>query len=221
MNNVMIDPLIRVQTAAGQRMALSLPGVMAGLANHTLVSFPALQPHQRHAWHSFLVQLAAMAMHRAGMEKPPHDEYSWLPLLRALTSEWPNDEPWQLVVADLAQPAFMQPGIPEKTLNGFKNSILTPDGLDVLVTAKNHDIKMARIGHPHPDHWIMALITLQTMEGYLGGYYGIARMNGGSASRPAVGARPPSRSAFYARSGSFTLEQGKVAAGLSHPVSRK
>lgn len=191
MDNLMIDPLIRGETGDGRRVTLSLPGVIAGLMNDTLVSFPALQPHQRHAWHAFLTQLAAIAIQRAGVKKPPLDEPSWRHLLRTLTTDWPGDEPWRLVVEDLAQPAFMQPAVPEKNLKGFKNIITSPDSLDVLVTAKNHDIKMARIGHPRPDHWIMALITLQTMEGYSGrDNYGIARMNGGVTSRPAVGARP-------------------------------
>lgn len=191
MDNLLIDPLIRAQTVDGHGVVLSLPGVFAGLMNDTLVSFPALQPHQRHAWHAFLTQLGAVALHHAKVEKPPLDEPSWQCLLRDLTKEWPGDEPWRLVVEDLAQPAFMQPAVPENSLDGFKNRITSPDGLDVLITAKNHDIKMARIGHPQPDHWIMALITLQTMEGFLGaGNYGIARMNGGFASRPAVGASP-------------------------------
>ncbi len=190
MDNLLIDPLIRAQTVDGHGVVLSLPGVLAGLMNDTLVSFPALQPHQRHAWHAFLTQLAAIALHRAKIDQPPLDEPSWQRLLRTLTSQMPGDEPWRLVVEDLAQPAFMQPAVPENSLDGFKR-ITSPDGLDVLITAKNHDIKMARIGHPQPDHWIMALITLQTMEGFLGaGNYGIARMNGGFASRPAIGACP-------------------------------
>ncbi|MBF0416143.1 MAG: type I-E CRISPR-associated protein Cse1/CasA [Magnetococcales bacterium] len=191
MDNVLIDPLIRAENTDGERLTLALPEVMAGLLNETLVSFPALQPHQRHAWHAFLTQLAAMALHHSGVEKPPLDAPSWQSLLRALTKAWPDDEPWKLVVDDLSKPAFMQPPVPENKLDAFKNIIPTPDGLDVLITAKNHDIKMTRIAHPHADHWILALITLQTMEGFLGaGNYGIARMNGGFASRPAVGTRP-------------------------------
>jgi CRISPR system Cascade subunit CasA len=50
---------------------------------------------------------------------------------------------------------------------------------------------MTRLRHPKPDHWIFALVTLQTMQGYLGkGNYGISRMNGGQASRPLIGLVP-------------------------------
>src|SRR5690606_28027650 len=55
------------------------------------------------------------------------------------------------------------------------------------ITAKNHDVKIDRIDRPTVEHWIFALITLQTMQGFLGaGNYGIARMNGGFSSRPCV-----------------------------------
>ncbi len=190
MNNLMIDPMIRVGTTTGEMAGRSLPGVLAGLVRDEVVAFAALQPHQSHAWHAFLVQLAAIALHRAGQSSPPADEPAWRDLLRALTANWPEDEPWQLVVTDLANPAFMQSPVPEKNLDGFK-MYFQPDRIDVLVTAKNHDVKMARMGHAHPDHWLMALISLQTMEGFLGaGNYGIARMNGGFASRPGVGIRP-------------------------------
>lgn len=191
MNNLMTDPMIRVGTTTGEMAGRTLPGVLAGLVRDEVVAFAALQPHQSHAWHAFLVQLAAIALHRAGQSSPPTDELAWRDMLRALTADWPEDEPWQLVVADLTKPAFMQPPVPEKTLSGFQKKFFQPDQIDVLVTAKNHDIKRARMGHAYLDHWLMALVSLQTMEGFLGaGNYGIARMNGGFASRPGVGIRP-------------------------------
>ena len=36
-------------------------------------AFPALRPHQRHAWHAFLVQLGVIAMHKAGLTEPLTD----------------------------------------------------------------------------------------------------------------------------------------------------
>ncbi|MEO5349245.1 MAG: type I-E CRISPR-associated protein Cse1/CasA [Magnetococcus sp. YQC-3] len=191
MNNLMTEPMIRVGTTTGEVIKQTLPGVLAGLVRDEVVAFAALQPHQSHAWHAFLVQLSAIALHRSGQPAPPPEEAAWRELLRALTADWPEDEPWQLVVSDLTKPAFMQPPVPENTLAGFKNQFFQPDRIDVLVTAKNHDVKMARMGHAHPDHWLMALVSLQGMEGFLGaGNYGIARMNGGFASRPGVGIRP-------------------------------
>jgi CRISPR system Cascade subunit CasA len=62
----------------------------------------------------------------------------------------------------------------------------------MLVTAKNHDLKRAVMASAQPDDWLFALLTLQTMEGYLGaGKYGISRMNGGFANRAALGIAPP------------------------------
>ncbi|MBF0175486.1 MAG: type I-E CRISPR-associated protein Cse1/CasA [Magnetococcales bacterium] len=199
-NNLLTDAIFRIDTATGTRDKRSLPGVLAGLTNDEIIAFVALQPYQAHAWHAFLVQLAAMALHRKGLATPPTTEAHWRDLLRTLTPDWPQDEPWQLVVKDLSKPAFMQPPVPEKMLQGFKNQCAQPDRIDVLVTAKNHDIKMARMGHAHPDNWVMALVSLQTMEGFMGaGNYGIARMNGGFASRPGVGVRPDPACAAHFR----------------------
>ncbi|MBF0284473.1 MAG: type I-E CRISPR-associated protein Cse1/CasA [Magnetococcales bacterium] len=190
MHDFMNEPIIRVGTTGGGRKGLTLPGVLAGLVRDEIASFTALQPYQAHAWHAFLVQLAAIALHRGGVETPPAEESTWRDLLRALTADWPGDEPWQLVVEDLAKPALMQPPVPEGVLTGFKNRLTQPDEIDVLATSKNHDIKMARMGRALPDNWLMALVSLQTMDGYLGkGNYGIARMNSGYASRPGVGIR--------------------------------
>src|SRR5699024_6080767 len=72
-----------------------------------------------------------------------------------------------------------------------KSDIETPDELDMLVTSKNHDVKGNRILNPQPQHWLFALLTLQTMEGIMGrGNYGIIRMNSGYGNRPFVGVSP-------------------------------
>ena len=190
--NLLTEPLFRVRLAdTPSTVSLSLPAVLAALSGKDVAAFSALQPHQSHAWHAFLVQLAVMALNKAGMATPPSDEPTWQTLLRGLTPEHDDDTPWCLVVADLTKPAFMQPPIPEKSFNDFKGPILEADRIDVLNTAKNHDIKMARIHQAEPDSWVYALMTLQTMQGFLGsGNYGIARMNGGYASRPNVGLCP-------------------------------
>ena len=73
----------------------------------------------------------------------------------------------------------------EETFNRKGNIINTPDALDILPTAKNHDVKSSRVASPDFDEWIFALISLQTMAGFYGrGNYGIARMNSGHGSRP-------------------------------------
>lgn len=184
-HNLLEDRLITVRTDTG-REELSLPGVLASLLKRRIQSFFGLQAHQEHAWHAFLVQLAALACHGAGVTAAAASEADWRGRLLGLTGG--SVEPWCLVVGDLAKPAFLQPPVPEGSLAGFKGTAGAPDSIDILNTAKNHDVKAARVWNGRPEHWIYALVTLQTMQGYLGrGNYGIARMNGGFSSRPAVG----------------------------------
>ena len=182
--NLLTNPLISASTA--QR--LSLPGLLAAMACGEVTGFPALRPHQRPAWHMFLVQLAALALWTAKREDLPDDAAEWTDLLRALTPNHVDDCPWRLVVGDDVQPAFLQPPAPA----GLKWSpVPTPDALDLLITARNHDIKQSVARHVELEDWLFALVSLQTSAGYDGaGNYGIARMNGGSSSRPMMGLVP-------------------------------
>ena len=186
MLNILTEPVIRMDTAAGPGIPASLPEVYAALMADQVNAFPALRPHQRHAWHAFLVQLGAMAMHRAGATEPPDDACEWRSIIRGLTPDWSDDEPWQLVVDEITKPAFMQP--PARTLdeaNDYNAPVTEPDDLDMLVTAKNHDLKSALIADASSDDWVFALITVQTMDGDPGRNPGISRMNGAFGNRPA------------------------------------
>lgn len=198
-HNLLTEPLLDVESLDGARDAVTLPGALARLGAGVPTEFAALQSHQLHAWHAFVVQLAALAAHGAASEDLAVDEDAWRERLRALTDG--RDEPWCLVVDDLAQPAFLQAPVPEATLDGFKRRFESPDRLDVLVTSKNHDVKLQRVRIAAPQHWVFALVMLQTYEGFLGvGNYGIARMNGGFASRPSLGAaRSPALADRFAR----------------------
>jgi CRISPR system Cascade subunit CasA len=188
MLNLLTDPVIGVLDAQGDRRRLSLPEVYVLLAADEVASFPALRPHQRHAWHALLCQLGALACIKSNLHTPPAGAEGWRSSLRVLTRQFPGDEPWMLVVAAPDIPAFLQP--PIGTLRGFK-PLETPDELDVLVTSKNHDVKVARLFTAEPEDWLFALVTLQTMEGFLGaGNYGISRMNGGFANRPGFSVSP-------------------------------
>ncbi len=164
-------------------------------------SFPALRPHQRHPWHAFLVQLGAMAMQRAGVNEPPDDAADWLRLIRRLTPDWPDDEPWRLVVADITKPAFMQPpASATDKLSDYKNTVETPDALDMLVTSNNHDIKRSTAWSGNAEDWVFAIVTLQTMEGYSGrDNYGISRMPSGYGNRPAFSISPSVRNGAHIR----------------------
>jgi len=182
------DPLFSVQTPGDAQSELSLSQVLERLASDGITSFNALQPHQRQGWYCFLVQLAAIALARNGEQRLVTPAARWRELLLGLTD---GDElPWCLVVEDVSRPAFMQSPVPEGSLKeaGYKADVATPDDLDILVTSKNHDVKMHRITHPRIEHWIYALITLQTMQGVLGrDNYGTVRMNKGYGNRPLVG----------------------------------
>ena len=188
--NLLTDPLLSVTDGDdAPPVALTLPAVLARLGAAQPTEFSALRAHQRAPWHAFLVQIAAIACARGGDERVAVDAATWTARLRALTDG--DDAPWSLVVDDLTKPALLQPPVPEKKLATLKNTTEQPDALDVLITAKNHDVKGARMAHAQPEHWLYALVTLQTTEGFLGkGNYGVARMNGGFASRPQVALAP-------------------------------
>ena len=190
-HSVLDDGLFSVRRSEDQVDKLNLPEILGAIAGDDLESFEALQAHQRQPWHSFLAQLSAMLLARNGLESMPEEPAKWREMLVAMTNG--SEAPWHLVVDDPNRPAFLQSPIPEGSLDeaNYKLDIQTPDGLDMLVTSKNVDVKMRRVTRPQPEHWIFALLTLQTLEGFLGrGNYGIARMNGGFGNRPFVGATP-------------------------------
>lgn len=186
-HSLLDDPLFRVRLPDESVQDCSLPQLLHRLAQDNILSFEALQAHQQQAWHSFLVQLAAMAVSREAGGTMPSDAAGWREALVKLADG--DEAAWHLIVADLSRPAFLQSPVPEGSLDdaGYKADVPTPDQLDVLITSKSHDVKARRIRHPRPEHWIFALVTLQTMEGFLGrGNYGIVRMNGGFGNRPMV-----------------------------------
>ena len=201
MNNFLTDRLVAVNIPSGSSVRASLPETFTLLMRNRVDSFPALRPHQRHPWHSFLVQLGAIATHKAGLTEPPEDSEEWLRLIRGLTPDYPDDEPWSLVVDDITRPAFMQPPASSADrLSNYKSTVETPDGLDMLVTSKNHDLKSSVASSSETDEWIFALISLQTSEGFGGaGNYGISRMNGGLGCRPAFSITPSTRLGAHLR----------------------
>jgi CRISPR system Cascade subunit CasA len=188
LHNLLFDPLIRIIGRESTPTALSLPDLYAALFADEVESFVALRPHQRHAWHALLCQIGALACLRAQLTAPPADAAGWRDALRVLTPDFPEDEPWSLVSAP-DRPAFLQPVV--GATEGFRR-LASADALDMLVTSKNHDVKGMRLARAQPDDWLFALVTLQTMEGFLGaGNYGVSRMNGGFSNRPGLSIAPP------------------------------
>ena len=186
------EPVIRFDTVDGSRVEGSLPQVYEALMADAVVSFPALRPHQRHAWHAFVVQLGALALHRAAATDLPVEAAGWATTLRGLTVQFPEDEPWYLVSGDITRPAFLQPSATSVDREAdYKRTVSSADELDMLRTAKNHDLKSALAVGGKIDDWIFALVTVQTMDGFEGaGNYGISRMNGGMGNRPAFSLAP-------------------------------
>lgn len=194
--NLLQQDLIRTRLD-GRATSLTLPGVFAASMRHESLSFSALRPHQRHAWHAFLVQVGTLALLAGTDQTPLDDETSWAALLRGLTPGDHDDAPSSLVTS-FDRPALLQPVAPSGT-KGWKRRD-TPDSIDMLITARNHDVKRATMLRAQPDDWLFALVTLQTMEGYGGSEnYGISRMNGAPASRPCVGVMPSGGAGAHVR----------------------
>ena len=185
------EALIRWRCVArGDLHRSSLPVLLTNLATDTVRDFPALRPHQRHTWHAFLAQLAAIALHRTGRSEPWTDAAGWRAALLVLTPDDVDGAAWCLG-APPERSALLQPRVPGERLGDWKGVLNAADELDMLVTSKNHDLKAARARRADPDDWLFALVSLQTQEGFLGaGNYGISRMNGGFASRPCISVAP-------------------------------
>ncbi len=185
------EPLIGARLReTGARARYTLPGLFVALAEDSVRDFPALRPHQRHPWHAFLVQLAAMALHHAGQTEPFKTEEEWRQALLALTPDDTDGAAWCLV-SPHDSPAFMQAPVPGGDVSGWSDDTPTPDSLDILVTSKNHDVKQQRARSGEAEDWVFALVSLQTAAPYGGsGNHRIARMNGGYSSRVGVGIEP-------------------------------
>jgi CRISPR system Cascade subunit CasA len=217
---MLTDPILVLETTGGDVRG-TLPEALGRLCEGTLTGFEGLAAHQRYAWDLFLYQLAALALQRSGEAAAAEDDAGWRGLgdpqawrarLEALTPGC-ADTAWSLVVPDLARPAFLQPPIGAATLGAYGIAGRTPDEIDVLVTAKDHDVKAARAGAAEPRHWLFALVALQTLQGYSGrGNFGIARMNGGFASRPLVMTTPRRDAATCFRRGVQAALRARAAA---------
>ena len=191
--NLLTEPIISISDE--ERM--SLPSLLAAMACGKVSRFSSLRAHQRPSWHMFTVQLAVLALWSSDRRDLPREATAWIDLLRGLTPDHADDAPWRMLVESPAKPAFLQPPDPGKLK---WTEISTPDDLDLLITARNHDIKQLASRAPEVEDWLFALVSLQTSAGYDGrGNYGIARMYNGSASRPMMGLAP-------ARKGNYRID---------------
>ncbi|MDP3191381.1 type I-E CRISPR-associated protein Cse1/CasA [Rhodoferax sp.] len=186
--SLLTEPIIRYRRASdGQTVNASLPELFVALAVDEVRDYPALRPHQRHPWHAFLVQLAAITLHKAERTAVFETAQEWRDALLALTPDDPDGAAWCLV-SPPNRPALLQAAVVGGSISEWKSEAYAADEIDMLVTSKNHDIKGSRAHRAQPEDWLFALLSLQTQEGFLGaGNYGISRMNGGFASKPGVG----------------------------------
>lgn len=189
MYDLLHDPLIPIDTPSGPA-TLNLPELMARLVAGEVHGYRGLRAHHADPWHVFLVQLAASVLARhADIDPahPPDDAAFWRAGLLDLADG--RESAWHLFIEDVTQPAFLQHPLRDAAeMEEFKPKAHAPDELDILVTSKDHDVKMARARPDDPQAWLYALMSYQTMSGYLGaGNYGTVRMQGGFASRPIVG----------------------------------
>lgn len=199
--DLLANAVVPVRRGA-ETVVCSLPEIYRLLGSDAVDEFPGLAAHQAQAWYQFLVQAGAVAISRSEGDEPLSDsvvrrrvgslsESDWRVLLEELTPGQ-GATAWSLVAEDPSAPAFLQP--PTTRLEAYSPFASTPDALDILVTAKNHDRKRARASNAGPHQWLYSLVTLQTMQGYSGrGQPGVARMNGGLSSRILVDRRPNDR----------------------------
>src|SRR5690349_19440403 len=131
-NSLLSDPILPLDVAEALSVLAALPKVLACLATGKVTGFPGLASHQRQGRYQFLVQLGAIALNRAALDEPPTEEAAWRDLLLALAPE----PAWHLVVEDPREPAFLQPPVRDGNLKAFNRLADTPDGIDVLITAK-------------------------------------------------------------------------------------
>jgi len=187
--NLLTDQILRVESPEGIA-AMSLPELLTALGEDRVLSLPGMQRHQEDAFHIFLCYLAGAVLAREDQGEPLQAEDFWREGIRRLTGR-DDDCAWTLIVEDVAKPAFMQPALTSNAASNLRlkePKALTPDQLDVLQTATNHDVKTRRALRPPVEAWIFALVSLQTMTGQMGrDNYGIARMNSGTGSRVCVG----------------------------------
>jgi len=187
-HSLISDGVFHVTGADGAMACLSLPQVLARLSAGEDLGFDALRPHQRPAWHAFLVQLAYLALEGAEEPVPPTTAQAWCDKLRALTPGHDDDDaPWCLVNSDWQRPAFMQSPCSAARMADFKRTADSAQDIDVLVTARHHDEKTGKL--PLDEHsldsLVFALISLQGWSSFMGaGNYNTMRMNGGFSSRP-------------------------------------
>ena len=120
--SLLTEPLIRYRRAGdGSTIYASLPELFVALAADEVRDYPALRPHQRHPWHAFLVQLAAIALHKAGRTTAFDTSDEWRDALLALTPDDPDGAAWCLV-SPSNRPALLQAAVVGGSIAEWKSA---------------------------------------------------------------------------------------------------
>lgn len=174
----------------GERIAATLPELFVAMAKDQVQDFPVLRTHQRHAWHAFLVQLAAIALQRSAQVEPFETEQEWSAALLALTPNDADGAAWCLV-SPVNRPALLQAPV-LSGLDAKWETKNTADQIDIIKVSKNHDLKAQRMMRASVEDWIYALVSLQTQSpSDSGSYKESSRMDGGWGRRAGIGIVPP------------------------------
>lgn len=191
MHDLLHDRFISIRMPGGATEQVCLPELLGRLCAGQVQAYAGLRAHQADPWHVFLVQIGASVLARqpdVDPKDPPADTVFWRAGLLDLADG--HESAWHLVVEDLTLPAFLQhplPGGKAELDAAFAIKASAADKIDVLVTAKNHDLKALRAPPSSVEPWLYAVICLQTTSGFLGaGNWGSVRMNGGFGSRAVV-----------------------------------
>lgn len=197
--NLMDERLLHYRRSdTGERLAATLPELLVAMVQNQVQDFPSLRPHQRHPWHAFLVQLAAIALHRAECKEPFTTAAEWRDALLVLTPDNPDGAAWCLV-SPIDRPAFLQsPVLPRLELDKKGKEkfveydqwekLKAADLIDVVKASRNHDLKKQRVTKASFDDWIFALVSLQAQSpSDSGSYKQSVRVAGGYGRRASVG----------------------------------
>lgn len=124
-------------------------------------------------------------MLRAGSKKTPKER---TPTQKQIEAAARREAEAQAAIAAGKKPKKAPPKKVPSTMVEWKDDLLyCPDQVDVLVLAKNHDVKDGRVISGDPQKWAFALTCLQTTASYHGvGNFGCSRINGGASSRCSI-----------------------------------
>jgi len=156
---------LSLRASDGSARLASLPDLLSALGKGEDVTLTHLQQHQEHAMHAFVVQLMVHLLDKELIQSCDASSKAYADALLSLGGE---ASAWHLIVDDSDKPALMQPGVKNFSYDENKRSIAA-DELDILVKAKNFDVKRTKLTCAKPEVWFFAILTLQTSCDYGGG----------------------------------------------------